>query len=227
MARTLNPEAHALRRDEFVDAAQRLIQTRGYEQMSAQELLDELDALKGAFYHYFDSKSDLLDAVVERMVEAATAALAPVVADPELSALQKLEGVFATLARWKGERTDLVLAVLRVWLADDNAIVREKFRQGIVTRLTPLLARVVEQGRAEGEFTASSPDHVARVLVSLIQGANEAAVELYFARQANTVSFEGVERRLAAYREAFERILGLPAGSFPGVDRPTLHQWFG
>jgi hypothetical protein len=36
MPRTLDPAAHALRRDAFVDAAQRLIQTKGYEQMSSR-----------------------------------------------------------------------------------------------------------------------------------------------------------------------------------------------
>ena len=69
MARTLNPEVHAVRRDAFVDAAQRLIQARGYEQMSIQDVLDEVDASRGAFYHYFDSKAALLDAVVDRMIE--------------------------------------------------------------------------------------------------------------------------------------------------------------
>ena len=51
MARTLNLEAHAVRRDCFVDAAQRLIQVRGYEQLSIQDVLDEAHASKGAFYH--------------------------------------------------------------------------------------------------------------------------------------------------------------------------------
>ena len=49
--------------------------------MSVQDVLDELDASRGAFYHYFDSKVALLEAVVERMVEAAIATLAPVVAE--------------------------------------------------------------------------------------------------------------------------------------------------
>ena len=227
MARTLDPEAHALRRDEFVDAAEHLIQVKGYELMSVQDVLGELDVSKGAFYHYFDSKGALLDAVIERMTDGATATLVPMVDDPNLSAIHKLEGVFSGIARWKGERTDLVLAVLRVWLADDNAIVREKFRRGIVTRLGPLLARIVEQGQAAGQFTTGPPEPVARVLVSLIQGANEAAVELYFARQANAIPFEDVEASLAAYRDAFERILGIPAGSFPVVDHPTLRQWYG
>ena len=104
MPRTLNPVAHAVRRDSFVEAAQRLIQMKGYEQMSIQDVLDELDASKGAFYHYFDSKVALLEAVVESMVDAATSALEPVVADPDLPALQKLEGLFTGIASWKMEK---------------------------------------------------------------------------------------------------------------------------
>ena len=77
MARTLNPAAHAVRREAFVDAAERLIQVKGYEQMSVQDVLDELDASRGAFYHYFDSKAALLDAVIERMVDAAIAEVEP------------------------------------------------------------------------------------------------------------------------------------------------------
>ena len=226
MARTLNLETHALRRDEFVDAAQRLIQAKGYEQMSVHDVLAELHTSKGAFYHYFDSKSALLEAVIARMVDGATAAMAPMVADPSLSALQKLEGMFAGIARWKGERTELVLAVMEVWLADDNAIVRDKFRQGVVKRLTPLLAEVIEQGNAEGSFTAIDPRHVARVLVSLLLSANEAATELFYARRAGTISFEDVQRRLAAYGDSLERILGLPSGSFPVAGAATLRQWF-
>jgi AcrR family transcriptional regulator len=226
MPRTLNPEAHAVRRDAFVDVAQRLIQVRGYERLSIQDVLDGLGASKGAFYHYFNSKEALLEAVVERMVAAATATLTPIVADPNLTALQKLEGVFAGLASWKAERKELVLALLRVWFSDDNAIVREKLRQGIAIHIAPLLATIVRQGRAEGLFSASSPDDAARVLVSLIQGANEVASELFVARQADAVAFGVVKRTVAAYTEAFERILGLPAGSLTIVDGPTLRLWF-
>ena len=226
MARTLNPEVHAVRRDAFVDAAQRLIQVRGYEQMSVQDVLDEVDASRGAFYHYFDSKAALLDAVIERMVDDSLEAVRPVVADPGLSAIEKLDGVFAAIARWKGERTELMLAVLEAWLTDDNAIVRDKLRQGVARRLTPVLATILEQGAAEGTFTISSPADAARVLVSLLQGANEAAIELWFARRTGSIPFDAVALALGAYRDAQERILGLPTGSLMAFDQATLHQWF-
>ena len=227
MARTLNAELRAIRRDAFVDAAQSLIQAKGYEQMSIQDVLAELDASRGAFYHYFDSKVALLEAVVERMVSAALAAAAPIVEDADLPAAAKLGRLFLGIASWKTERRDLILALMRVWYSDDNAIVREKLRQVMVIRFGPLLATIIGQGRAERVFHVSSPDDSARVLVSLIHGAQDLAGELFFAREAGTVTFETVQARLAAYTQAYERILGAPPGSLEIVDDSVLRQWFG
>jgi len=227
MARTLNLESHALRREAFIDAAQRLIQTRGYEQMSIGDILGELDASRGAFYHYFDSKAAVLDAVIDRMIAGAIETVEPIVADPHLRATQKLAGVFAGIGRFKGERTELLLAIIRVWLADDNAIVRDKLRRGTRARLVPLLARIVEQGVTEGDFTATSPVHAAGTLVSLLLGTNEVALDLWFARQADTITFEAVLRTFHAYAEAFERILGARPGSLRLADAATLREWYG
>ncbi len=58
-------KAHAARRNEILDVAQRLIYTKGYEQMTIQDILSDLQISKGAFYHYFDSKQALLEAIIE------------------------------------------------------------------------------------------------------------------------------------------------------------------
>jgi AcrR family transcriptional regulator len=226
MPRTLDPAAHALRRDAFIDAAQRLMQMKGYDQMSIQDVLDELETSRGAFYHYFDSKAALLEAVVERMTDAATASLAPVIDDPDLDAVAKLHGFFSGLTQWKEMRKELLLAFMGAWLSDENAIVREHFRQHVAVRLTPLLARLVEQGNAEGTYSTGPAEPTAGVLISLILGANEAASRLFVAYEAREVSFEEVVSSLAAYAAGFERILGLPAGSWPIADPEILHRWF-
>jgi AcrR family transcriptional regulator len=227
MVRTINREVHAVRRDAFIDVAQRLIQSQGYEDVSIGAILDELDASRGAFYHYFGSKADLLEAVIARMTDAVTAEVAPIIEDPDLTAVQKFEAFFGAIARYKAERTEFVLGLIKVWLSDENAIVREKFRKGLFTRIAPLLARIVAQGQAEGAFTTTGADETARVLVSLMLGANEAATDLYVARQAGTIAFDAVERTLGAYAEAFERVLGVRPGSLTFADQATLRHWYG
>jgi len=227
MARTVNVAVHAVRREAFVEAAQRLMQTKGYEQMSIQDLLDTLDASRGAFYHYFDSKQALLEAVIDRMVHAGLAAVQPIVDDTSLPAVLKLERVFSGIGSWKTERKSLVLALMTVWMSDENAIVREKLRRSLVTRMTPVLSRIVEQGIDEGTFHCDVPVETARVLVMLLQGFQDIATELYIDRQEQRIGLSEVERTFANYTMAFERILGVPAGSIHLADTAVLREWFG
>ena len=223
----MNATLHTVRREAFLDVAQRLVQTKGYEAMSIQDVLDELEASKGAFYHYFDSKQALLEAVVDRFADGAMAGLAPVLADPDLPALRKLEKVFAGIARWKADQKELVLAIMEVWNSDGNAIVREKLRRLTERIMVPLLSAVVRQGVNEGAFLVDSPDETAMVLVSLMEGFQQQASDLFIARQAGTVTFDVVQRSVAANTEAFERILGIPKGSLTLTSEPTLRFWFG
>lgn len=227
MARTVNATLRTVRRDAFLDVAQRLVQTKGYEAMSIQDVLDELEASKGAFYHYFDSKRALLEAVVERFADGAMASLAPVLDDSRLPALTKLERVFAGIANLKAEQKELMLAIIEVWNSDGNAIVREKVRRLSERIMIPLFSAVVQQGLDEGTVHVDSPDQTAAVLVSLMLGFQQKATDLFIARQSGAIPFEAVRRSIAAYTEAFDRILGVPKGSLTLTDDKTLRFWFG
>jgi hypothetical protein len=158
-------------------------------------------------------------------VVEATANVERIQSDRSISALAKLSRLLTDIAEYKNERQDLIRG-LQVWLSDDNVLVRDKLRRMTVDRLTPLLAPIVRQGCAEGVFSVSSPDETARVLVSLLQGLNELATELFVKRQADGITLDEVEHTLSAYLEAMERILGVPPGSLPR-EQSTLRKWFG
>jgi AcrR family transcriptional regulator len=227
MARTLNLAVHTVRREAFVDAALRLMQAEGYERMSIQHVLEATEASRGAFYHYFDSKQALLGAMIDRIADQALATLAPVVDDPGLPAIPKLERFFGDIAQFKTDRKALMLEFIKVWRSDDMAIVREKLRRAFVERVAAILARIVEQGIAEEVFTIDSPGETATILMMLITGFQDTATDLFLARQANAISFEEAEKTLASFTQAFERVLGARKGSIRVVDQGTLLEWFG
>jgi AcrR family transcriptional regulator len=227
MARTLDVAAHTVKKEAFVEAAQRLMQTKGYEQMSIQDVLDETDASRGAFYHYFNSKQELLGAMVDRIADQALATVEPVVDDPDLEAVPKLERFFGGIAQYKSDRKALMLEFIKVWKSDFNAIVREKVRYTVVARVTPILARIVKQGVVEGVFDVDSPEDTAGILMTLMLGFQDGATDLFLARQANEISYADAERALMSFAGAFERILGAVRGAVHIVDKKTLLEWFG
>ena len=227
MSRTVEAGRRRGRRDALLDVAQRLVQTKGYEQMSVQDVLDEVGTSKGAFYHYFDSKEDLLDAVVDRFADAGLATVAPILEDPELPALRKLERMLGGIARFKAEQKPLVLAIMEVWNSDGNALTRDKVRRLTAERLGPILTSVIRQARDECTVRSPSPENTALVLLCLMQGYQEIAGRHFQARQAGTMTFEEVMAAHAAFTEAFERILGVPPGSVTLADEATLRFWFG
>lgn len=227
MPRTLDPAAHALKREAFLDAADQLIRTKGFDAMSIQDLLDALGTSKGAFYHYFGSKEDLLEACVERIADQALAAILPEVGDRSVPADERLRRLFQLGGRWKSDRRDLFLGLLEVWLSDGNAVARAKLRRVSAARTLPLLAEIVRQGADDGTFGVGSPEHAAQVLLTLGEGAAQATSELLLRGGSGAASLLEVRATMGAYEAATERFLGMTPGTFSYMDEPTLRLWFG
>jgi AcrR family transcriptional regulator len=225
MARIVKEEEYAVKRKEILDAAQRLIYTTGYEQMSIQDILDQLEISKGAFYHYFDSKLALLDGLMDRMMDEAEQVLQPIVEDKELPAIEKLRRYFAAGSRWKTNRKAFMLDLLRVWYTDSNALVRQKQETVALQRIAPMLTKIVEQGIAEGVFSAPFPDQIGSLIWGLAQGIQDSMAELFLADEPPPDELHRLESIIGAYSDAVERILGAPPGSLPLADAELLREW--
>ncbi len=143
---------YAERCNEFLDVAQALFYSKGYEQSSVQEIVDSVGVSKGTFYHCFASKAELLDALVERMSGQVLTTLEPMMADESLAATEKMEHFFARLHSWKADNRDFFVDAARVLYADENALLRTKVESQATASLTPLLAKIIDQGVDEGAF---------------------------------------------------------------------------
>jgi TetR/AcrR family transcriptional regulator, transcriptional repressor for nem operon len=225
MSRVVNENEYAVKRNEILNVAQRLVYTTGFEQMSVQDILDELKISKGAFYHYFDSKMSLLDELVERMMDEATQVLQPIVDAGDLPAVEKLQRYFVAGSRWKVARKSFMLDLMRVWYTDSNILVRQKQEAAAIQRIAPMLAEIVRQGIAEGVFTTTYPEQIGSMIWGLAQGIGDNVAGLLLSEEPPADALPRLEAIVGAYSEAIERILGAPAGSLPLVDIAMLKEW--
>src|SRR5580698_10432746 len=78
-------------REEILDRAEALIQTRGYSAFSYQDISDSLGIRKASIHYHFPSKTDLGIAVVDRYVARFAAGLAAISADQSQSSMAMLD----------------------------------------------------------------------------------------------------------------------------------------
>lgn len=233
MPRVIKPDEYLQKRGEILDVAQRLIYTKGYELMSIQDILDALGISKGAFYHYFASKQDLLEAMIERMMHEMEKFLDPIVQDAGLTALEKLERFFGSVASWKSARKAMLTQLLRVWYTDNNAIVRQKVVVAGGQWMAPYLLQIFRQGIQEGVMDPSlgQNEEATRVVISLMMSMGEGIALAILALKPDASETERqaclthIENLVLAYRGAIERIMAVPPGSISLFNLDILQDW--
>ncbi len=225
MARIVNPEEYQLRRNKILESAQRLIYTRGYEGMSIQDILADQQISKGAFYHYFPSKQALLKALFEQMAHQVLQLMAPITQHNSLSAADKLRRVFDVALHWKTERKEVLLSLVSVWYADENAALRQKAQAALLPIIAPKLTQIVRQGIREGVFHNDFPDHVSGIMFSILQNFGDSLVALIVKPAPDPHLIQHLEAVSASHQDAIERLLGAQPGSLPLFDTDVLREW--
>ena len=227
MPRLVKEAEYAEKRKEILDSALRFIYVKGYEQMTIQDILTDLKISKGAFYHYFDSKQAVLNALTDSMIDEMEQLVAPLTDDNKLDALEKLQRFFDMTIQWKSERANLMIAIVQVWYADDNAIVRQKLRLRTTERLAFTLNQFVTQGIDEALFTTKYPNQAGDLILSLSYGLQDtlARLVLQAASHPETDHAQEIVMAIDAFMDALERVVGAPSNSLFRTTHAEVTRW--
>jgi AcrR family transcriptional regulator len=215
-----------VRRSEILDTAQNLYYGKGYERTSVQDIIDEVGIAKGTFYHYFDSKHDLLDALVARIAHQVVQNLVPMINDDALSAVEKFNRFISDSNEMKLENQDVLQTYLQVFYQESNALMRERVQMESIRQVAPLLAQIIRQGVAEGVFVSAYPDIGAEIVLQVIGNMSRSIIQQYLLDGQDLAAIETIQGIIDAYEEAVTRVLGAAAGSLKVADIETYRRWF-
>lgn len=202
-----------IRKKEILDTAQKYFYQKGYEETSIQDIIDDLDIAKGTFYHYFTSKMDLLDQLVNRATSEISAALKQII-DSDINAIEKFNTFFRTATIIKMQKLDVFLVMLKVMFKDENTIIRVKMYRRMVEKSVPMFSAIIRQGVEEGVFDSQFPDDSAELLMQVGTALNEAICRLLIKGDEDPDRIvRMIETKIKLYQDAMERILGAAQGS--------------
>jgi len=224
-------KAPAVRRAELLDCAQRLFLTRGYEQTTVNDVIAATGLSKGAFYHHFRAKEDLLEAIAGRFAHDALGFIQALQADAELDALGRLNRLLSLGREWKAEHIPELRAMFTTLLDPQNTTLYHRIVEAVSDVLAPALAEIIGQGEAEGVFDAGDPAVIAEVLLGLANGRRALVIAaLERAESDADAAMAMVEVRVRAEEVIAARLLGVEPGAIDllgpeGVVRAMLLDW--
>ena len=145
MARNKYPKVTV---EKILDAAQRLFLEKGYDNTTIQDIVNELDGLsKGAVYHHFKSKEEIMDAVGDRMFSANNPFEA-VRNRSDLNGLQKLQEAIR-LNQSDEARTDMTIQSIPLTRNPRLLVEMIESNRRI---LTPYYQELLEEGNRDGSL---------------------------------------------------------------------------
>lgn len=157
MARNKYPEVTV---EKILDAAQRLFLEKGYDNTTIQDIVNELDGLsKGAVYHHFKSKEEIMDAVSDRMFTANNPFEA-VRRRSDLNGLQKLREAIR-LNQSDEARTNMTIQSIPITRNPRLLVEMIESNRRI---LTPYYLELLEEGNKDGSLHTEYAKEIAELL---------------------------------------------------------------
>jgi len=152
------------RRQELVEAAARVFAERGVEQTAVSDIVSSAGVAQGTFYLYFQSKTDVVNAVVEATSERIVSGVLAASEESDVDAVEKLLRIRDSLLATAMNDTDLLAFFHR----PGNEAFHDRVSRDAVRRIVPAMERVIEQGLSEGAFHLTHGDDAARFLAALM-----------------------------------------------------------
>ena len=191
------------RRGELLAASEKLFYTKGYENTSVQDILDAVGFSKGGFYHHFDSKLAVLEAICQQRAEELCQSATTAADQPNLTASEKLNILLASSTLWQSDNPGFVMLLIQAAYCESGALMREKMKACQLSGMKGVLERVLSEGVRSGEFFISD-------------------IETAAGDDSEQQLCEKAIIKTRAYRTAIERMLLAPYGSITLIETKTL-----
>ena len=189
------------RRQEIVKTARRLFQAEGYDKITMQRIVEEVGIAKGTVFYYFETKEDLLNAVVEAIIEEDAARKRHLIEITQGNALDKIRAVM--------QLESMALKyprILETLHEVSNAQMHSQQLGVMVMNEASIYATLIQQGCQEGIFNTDNPLECAEFMIAGIQFLTDTGIYPW--------SEADMERRARAFPHLLEALLRAKSGSF-------------
>ncbi len=204
---------------EFLMTALNLFYQKGYEKTTIKDIIDSMGVSKGAFYHYFTSKEDIIVTISKEYAARAINLINKIAERKDLNSIEKMNIMIESINEYKGKREVQRTIIKGIFLNEENLKLERKIVNAIKDDAIRLFKDIINQGIEEGSFEATNSEELAEFMLYSINTMNSSIDELLYQRDKpeNSLSYqefiEKLVRKLCFFEEVFTRVLNIKEGS--------------
>ncbi|WP_326975424.1 TetR/AcrR family transcriptional regulator [Caproicibacter sp. BJN0012] len=159
MSRNKYPEVTVNR---ILDTSMKLFMSKGYEHTTIQDIIDELgDLSKGAIYHHFKSKEEIIEAVNKRMTSRGIGDIKTIANDSNLKGIDKLQKMI--LFSITSAQQEAIDQTTPSFLKNPQLLALHM--RDTMGSASDLLTAVIEEGMNDGSIKTSQPHELAQMIL--------------------------------------------------------------
>jgi AcrR family transcriptional regulator len=211
---------HQVRKTQIWDVSEKLFFSKGYENTSVRDIIDQIEIAKGTFYHYFKSKEDLLDDIIKRRTEEDVNTLKEVVGRNDLDVSKKFNAFFQIFNRKNNK--EWVRAMMN---SSENVLVKDKLKHSLTEALSELLTKILDQGIREGTFKIGLPKQTSELILTLNFHVSESLGALMSESTDLMSGQDEIDKKIQAYEYSVSKILGLFADEVQLIDKEFINMF--
>lgn len=149
-------------KQKIVSTATALFSRNGFEKTTMQDIMNSTGLSKGALYHHFISKQEIMEYIIVQSKETISSFFENLVNNRELTSIEKID----LLVRELQTDDTLVNLTLNHWAEKVPYALLDTLRNS-VNVLSKYVEEIIRQGNASMEFNCQYPKEVAEIIILL------------------------------------------------------------
>lgn len=167
-------------KEKILEASYELFASKGYDETTVSDIIKMAGSSRGGFYHHFDSKEEILEAITDNYIEEFSELYDSTIEKHRGSYTELFNNIFSIFYEYKKEQIKDWNKLEKIFSFRGNHVIILKLAKDFEKLITKVYTKIISDGVKQGEFTVKYPEALAGLWTrEMIQMNRRAQKEFY------------------------------------------------
>ena len=209
MARVRKQEEYTLKKNKIIIDSISLLNEIGYNQFSINKAIASAGLTKGAFFHYFESKNELIDAIIDHFQKPMVENLEEIANDETIEPKDKISLMATSVTKVKEDNKETIEQLMNLLLKEENKVIGEMINEKSIELFVPIYEKVIVEGNLKGQFNVENPNGSLFMYFNILSAIRKEIGIVMGAKRKDQYRFNKLKEKVTAFEDFARNLFNL------------------